>query len=187
MSEGSRWQAAPGPDGRTLLTVGKDDSASLWNTLTGQRIASLRTGAEGIASFGFSPDGRWLFADDWGGVIRVWSTTDGGLRCQTAPRPYRYQIGGPPGYHVFARTRHDQSTTDTRPRMEPLPVQFSGDRLLTLQVGQERGQNPIYYNFPPFRGPVELWDATTGQSIAQLRFRAGQTRFYSQTDVASAE
>jgi WD40 repeat protein len=139
-------EAALGPDCRTLLTVGRDGGACLWNALTGQRVASLRTGAEGVASFGFSPDGRRLFIDDWAGVIRVWSTTDGGLRCQTAPRPGCYQLGGPPGYRVFARTRHHHSISGDRHRLEPLPVQFSGDRILTFQVGQERGQNPTHYS-----------------------------------------
>jgi hypothetical protein len=159
------------PDCRALLTIGRDGSAYLWNTLTGRRVGSVRAGAEEIASFGFSPDGRWLFTDDWNGVVSVWNVADGSLRCRTAPRPDRYQIASHP---------RDFRDADPGAGRQLPTVQFAGDRLLTVRLGRARGEEQSVYE--PSRGPVELWDAATGRLIARLRAPAA-AEFRIKTDV----
>jgi WD40 repeat protein len=133
------------PDGRTLFTLGPDRTGRLWDALTGHLIGSLRDRNELIAQYGFSPDGRWFFADDQTGAIRVWSTRHGSLRCEIPPRQKPYPL------ELLWTT--------------PPNIQFSGDRLLILRVVGE----PVEDQYRAIlRGPVELWDAVSGRRIAEL-------------------
>ena len=66
------------PDGRTLVSSALDSRLFLWDTSTGNRIGELpqRNGTP-FASFGFSPDGRFIAAAEGGaGVVLVWHIAD---------------------------------------------------------------------------------------------------------------
>jgi WD40 repeat protein len=137
------------PDRRTLLTLGADYTARLWETSTGKRIAVLRQGSERVVNGGFSADGRTVFTDDQTSVARFWDVPGGTFRAATEPRPNRYTV--PEHWLQFDQTR----TVGSR---------IGADRLLTRRSttkgasGQER----------TWEGPVELWDTVSGRRVAQL-------------------
>jgi WD40 repeat protein len=62
------------PDGTMLATAGDDGTAQLWDTATGQLIASFPTGTGGLSGVAFRPDGKVLATADADGTVRLWTT-----------------------------------------------------------------------------------------------------------------
>lgn len=80
------------PDNQTLLTLGKDYTARLWDARTARSMAILRKGDERVVNCGFSPDGRTVFTDDQTSVARFWDVPSGRFRAATEARPNRYDV-----------------------------------------------------------------------------------------------
>jgi WD40 repeat protein len=144
------------PDNRTLLTLGKDYTARLWDTRTARPIAALRKGDERVVNCGFSPDGRTVFTDDQTSVARFWDVPTGRFRTAIEARQNRYAVPGGllfndpsrPFYHVAQIATH-----------------MGGDRLLTRGFVGKVGKNALSHEWV---GAVELWDSATGRLVARL-------------------
>ena len=78
------------PDARTLLTLGADSTARLWETRTVRPVAVLRRGNERVMACALSPDGKTVVTDSKDGTLRFWNVSDGTFRAETEPRPGRY-------------------------------------------------------------------------------------------------
>ncbi len=128
------------PDNQTLLTLGKDYTARLWDVRTARPIAVLRKGDERVVNCGFSPDGRTVFTDDLTSVARLWDAPSGRFRAATEARPNRYINTD----DVIFNTRRPLNAT-----------QVSDGRLLTK-------------SWTPNDAVVELWDTASGRLIARL-------------------
>ena len=50
------------PYGRTLTSLGDDNTINLWHLGTGQQLFTLATHADRLGGLEFSRDGRWLVA-----------------------------------------------------------------------------------------------------------------------------
>ena len=61
------------PDGSMLASASWDGTARLWNTASGQLIASLRAQLLGVNSVDFTQDGRRLAAGTGDGFIKLWN------------------------------------------------------------------------------------------------------------------
>jgi WD40 repeat protein len=48
------------PDGRLVLTAGRDGDARLWNSETGARRLPMRWHFGAVSDASFSPDGKWI-------------------------------------------------------------------------------------------------------------------------------
>lgn len=57
------------PCGRKLAVLGKE--VTLWDTLTGAKIAASSGHTSGVRALEFSPDGRWLMTGGWDEIV-VW-------------------------------------------------------------------------------------------------------------------
>ncbi len=65
------------PDGRSLLTLGSNKTAGLWNTATGQKIrefAGIQPGPQGAA---FLPDGRSILIAGLDGTVKLFDASTG--------------------------------------------------------------------------------------------------------------
>jgi len=61
------------PDGSMLASASWDGTARLWDTASGQLIASLRAQLLGVNSVDFTQDGRRLAAGTGDGFIKLWN------------------------------------------------------------------------------------------------------------------
>jgi WD40 repeat protein len=62
------------PNGRTLATVGEEESIRLWDVLTGTE-RTVGDGHKGrVYALGFSPDEKYLASGGLDGAIRLWNT-----------------------------------------------------------------------------------------------------------------
>jgi tRNA A-37 threonylcarbamoyl transferase component Bud32 len=170
------------PDHRTLLTLGNDFTARLWDTRMAKSVAVLRSGTERVDDCGYAPDGRTVFTHDITGVARFWDA-DGHLRTQTESRPngYRCTIST----HRFLTTSQvrqeladggmkvratgpvelwDTATGQVVARLD-MPdsaaekVEFLGDRWVTAVEA---------------RSTLLVYSGEDGQVIARLRHPAGE-------------
>jgi serine/threonine protein kinase len=148
------------PDKETLLTLGYDHTARLWETRTFRPIAVLRKENERVIACGFSPDGKTVFTDDQTSVARFWDLPTGRYRTATAARKNRYDVPDSWDFTDFPRN----------------VSQIGANRLLTRRrVGKNLDHKPLapgeQRSISPFlgwEGPVELWDTATGRFVARL-------------------
>ncbi len=152
------------PDKETLLTLGEDRTARLWNAWTGKPLAILREGNEQVVNTGFSPDGKTVFTDDQTSVARFWDVPTGRYRAATEMRKNCYELGENRllnnldyvlSYNSFRRTTS----------------QMGKSRLLTWRYVYKDTKNPNGYWLDgrlECRGPVDLWDTATGRLVARL-------------------
>jgi len=142
------------PDGLTLLTLGKDFTARLWDARTAQPIAILRRGNERVVNCGVSPDGRTAFTDDQTSIARFWDVPSGRFRAAIEIRPNRY-VGS------------ESAPAEVVNGSASYVVKLGDSRLLTKRcVNANRDENVIVdYKW---EGPVELWDATSGRLVTRL-------------------
>jgi tRNA A-37 threonylcarbamoyl transferase component Bud32 len=139
------------PNNETLLTLGKDGAARLWDARTARPIAVLRKSDERVVNCGFSPDGRTVFTDDETSVARFWDVPSGRFRTATAARQNRYEVSEI--WH-FGDTERDA-------------CQIRDSRLLTRRFFAKKLNDGLAHNLN-WEGPVELWDTATGRLVARL-------------------
>jgi serine/threonine protein kinase/WD40 repeat protein len=147
------------PDYQTLLTLGEDYTARLWETRTFRPIAILRQGNERIINCGFSPDGRTVFTDDQTSVARFWDAPMGRYRTAIQARKNRYEAPQNCPFSHFPRA----------------VSQIGASRLLTRKSVSKESEtwtdNSGLHTVSPFlgwEGPVELWDTETGRLVSRL-------------------
>src|SRR5262249_26404075 len=98
------------PDGRQLVSVSKDRTVRVWDTVSGSSVRTL-TGHPGeIEAVAFNPDGSLLATGDLGGSIRVWDARSGKQltevgRGKPPGQIWRLQFG-PGGEYLAAAGRH---------------------------------------------------------------------------------
>ncbi|HWB10568.1 MAG TPA: serine/threonine-protein kinase [Pirellulales bacterium] len=134
------------PDARTLLTLGADRTARLWDTPTARPVAILRRGDERVVNCAISPDSRTVATDSEDGVLRFWDLPNGTFRAQSEPRPDRYG-------KYWLSNKMDRLIGDLR---------LSASRVVTQRY---LGEEP---DFCWTDEPLELWDSATGKRIARL-------------------
>ena len=65
------------PDGKTILTVGRDDVGHLWEAATGKQLHELRGDTNIMWRAAFSPDGRYVFTASQDKSARMWDARTG--------------------------------------------------------------------------------------------------------------
>lgn len=88
MLPGQSWVARFSPDSRAVA-VGFDPGARVFDAATGAVRYDLEGFADrSVVQLEFSPDGRWIAAQDYGGNVGAWRASDGGehLRSRVVTR-----------------------------------------------------------------------------------------------------
>jgi hypothetical protein len=64
------------PDGTRALTGSQDNTAKLWDAMTGKEILSLPGHSQELTSVSFSPDGRNVLTSSRDGTAIIWLAAD---------------------------------------------------------------------------------------------------------------
>jgi tetratricopeptide (TPR) repeat protein len=152
------------PNGRWLATASDDDTARIWDTTTGQQLATL-THNNVVAGVAFSPDGHRLATASQDHTAQIWNTTTGQqLIIFTHDKPVRGVAFSPDGHQLA--TASDDKTA----------------RIWDTTSGQ---QLTIFTHDKPVRGvtfspdghqlatasddkTARIWDTTSGQQLAEV-------------------
>src|SRR5262249_13316349 len=70
--EGRVWQAVFSPDGTRVLTASEDNTARLWDTVSGQLLATLSGHTGPVRQAVFSPDGTRVLTASADTTARHW-------------------------------------------------------------------------------------------------------------------
>ncbi len=69
-------QIALSPDGRTLVSVGNDNKAIVWDLARRERRATLTTHTYHVSAVAFAPSGKWFATAGADEKVIVWDTTN---------------------------------------------------------------------------------------------------------------
>jgi WD40 repeat protein len=155
------------PDGRTLLTAGKQ-GLRLWDAVTGNEIRMLVAGQE-MTAVAFAPDGRTVISAQRSGEVRRWDATSGAQVGEfTAPPPRVASLVFSPDGRTLAGGSRDGAVQ--------LWDAGTGRALRTLT-----GAGPFRFKSPPTFSAdgrriaratetVNVWDTTTGEVVERRSF-----------------
>jgi WD40 repeat protein/tRNA A-37 threonylcarbamoyl transferase component Bud32 len=169
------------PDGRTLVTAGKDKTARFWDAATGAAVGEVIRHDGWVGALALSPDGRALLTGSDDTTARLWSVPDGAPL--TAPlrhtRPVK-AVGISPDGRLLLTTSEDATAQlwEARrglPAGEPLraPAPIKAAALSptgrALVTGDEGGGLRLWQVPAPLSGDVgrvRLWvEATAGTEL----------------------
>ena len=68
------------PDNASIVTASRDNTAAIWNSLTGQKIALLDGHSNWVSSASFSPDGKFVVTTSWDHKACLWNRKGDKLR-----------------------------------------------------------------------------------------------------------
>jgi WD40 repeat protein len=92
MQNGGIFALAFSPDGRSIAVAGAADEVPIYQTETGERVASCKGHKAGIYAVTFSPDGARLATGGFDGKVRLYETKSGNLVHEFVPVPVETQV-----------------------------------------------------------------------------------------------
>ncbi len=156
------------PDGRTLTTIGDDDTIREWQTDTGRELYRWEKDPDLVSNLARSPDGQILAAGDYEGVVYLWRADTGQevRRLQGHKRAVLHVVFAPDG-QMLASTGNDGTVR--------LWEVGTGKEIRRF-TGHERYANQATF-FPDARTiattaedhSVRLWRVTTGEELRRIK------------------
>jgi RNA polymerase sigma factor (sigma-70 family) len=165
------------PDGKTLLSSGKEPMVRLWNTATGKQLFTETDHEGAITAMSFTPDGRSLVSGAVDGTLRVWDIAAARLR---RPLPsHRWGVNvlavAPDGKTVLSGGAdgslrlHDLDTGEQRRRFvidKPLPELRQPEyHVVSLALASD-GRTAASWSATSMRERAlfHVWDLATGEA-----------------------
>lgn len=165
------WDLEFSPDGSRLVTASGDQTAKVWDAMTGDRL-SLLNHEDAIYSASFSPDGAQVATSGQAGVLRIWDAETGDLMKEIGDSGEALAGNkfSPDGTLVAAGTIGGAAMVwDVR----------TGDEFLTLE-GHDLAVNSVSFSPDGQRlatasqdGTGKVWDLRTGDELLTLEGQNG--------------
>jgi WD40 repeat protein len=165
------------PDGRSLLTTGKDGSAHLWETDTGREVCPALAHDGEIWHASFSPDGRQVVTASKDRQARVWDAGTGERRLVLDhPDSVNHAAFTPDGRYVLTITLRAEARVWDAATGKPVTAPLSERDQLTPGGFSPEGSRPRAVTIGRDSVPL-VWDLATGRAITPPSvFRGGVTR-----------
>jgi WD40 repeat protein len=157
---------ASSPDGRTVVTVGRDNTARLWDTSTGRPIGAPLAHRAFVSGVAFSPDSKTILTGSADGTARIWDVKTG----RPIGGPFVHQRGSlnarlsPDGKKIVTqvgltlRLWHAESSL---PVSQPLELSSFGSRESAAFSPDSKTLAAVD------RDKVRLWDSGTGLPVGR--------------------
>jgi WD40 repeat protein/transcriptional regulator with XRE-family HTH domain len=153
------------PDGKLILTSGRDGTAALWDSVNGKALQSFVGHTGSIVNAAFSPDGNYIFTASGDGTARLWNEQTGQeLRRFISPAYVSSATVSPDGKYLLTGSNEGLArlwSVKARPELPSFAtnlgfgaVAFSPDAKFIL-TGD-------------FNGVASLWDFESGQKVREF-------------------
>jgi RNA polymerase sigma factor (sigma-70 family) len=151
------------PDGKRLASPNGDNTANVWDALTGQELLSLKGHTGRVLSVAYSPDGKRLASAASDKIVKVWDAQTGKeLRTLKGDSGEVYSlVYSPDGKHL-ASTSEDKTVTvwDAQTGQPLLILEGAGECVAYSPDGKRLASGSAGYSWGV---EVKVWDAQTGQ------------------------
>lgn len=167
--EATMPQIAYSADGTRLAAASYDGTAWVWDTDTGEAVATMRGHTDSLTTVSFSPDGATVLTSSYDGTARLWDTKSG----EELSVLFTHEGGGEmaaafrPDGEVFAVTTHHGEIYEV--------AVDSGEIVTTLSENGDSVRSVAYSPDGSMlvavrRGLVELWDVESVALIGAATF-----------------
>jgi len=158
------------PDGQTMLSVGVDGSACLWDAINRRCLVELGGKGDNAWDVGFAADSRHFLTTHRDGTVRIWK------RDTWHPRqsfPARVELTGDSGRVVLGTTQRTVggiTETDTVALWDA----ETGKMRSTLKANpgdvprMALDRSVSFVAIAPEKGPAEVWNLQTGRRLLQV-------------------
>ena len=98
------------PDGKLLAAGCYDQTVTLWNMSTGQKVRTMNGNANYVHAVAFSPNGRWLISATHDNAVQIWEVSTGKLvRTLAAHKGAVFSVAFSPNGRYFASAGEDNT------------------------------------------------------------------------------
>lgn len=172
------------PDGRRIVSGGRDATIKVWDIDTGRLQRTITTNwVNGVETIAFMPDGRRVIAngDSWG-VIKIWDV-DSGRLIRTLDTSSDYVVTraalSPTGTRVAVGGLIDLAGHERVPTIYIWDVDTGG--LVRKLMGHSKSVTSVAFSSDGLRiasasadKTVKIWDAASGRLLRTLSGHSGE-------------
>jgi WD40 repeat protein len=158
------YSVAYSPDGKHIVSGGRDETIRIWNATTGAQEGLPFTGhTDPVYSVAYSPDGKHIVSGGFDNTIRIWNVATGvqeGLPLTGHTDPVLSVAYSPDGKHIVSGS-YDRTVriwNATAGVQEGLPLTGHTDAVRSVAYSPD-GKNIVSGSRDR---TVRIWNATTG-------------------------
>jgi WD40 repeat protein/serine/threonine protein kinase/tetratricopeptide (TPR) repeat protein len=163
------------PDGKLMLTGGRNKNAWLWDATSGKPIGQPLVNEGYVTAVAFSPDGKLALTGNWGHTVRLWEVSTG----KAVGQPFRHPTGvqaaafSPDGKTILTSCLDNKARLWETATGKMIGEPMANDNLVLTdsalhQVAFSPDGKTILTGCPG--RVVRLWDAATAKPIGQPLF-----------------
>ncbi|WP_371174586.1 NACHT domain-containing protein [Buchananella felis] len=155
------------PDGTTILTTSRDNTARIWDTTTGKQLHTLTGHTSEVTSGTYSPDGTTILTSSYDNTARIWDATTGQAL---------HTLTGHTGWVISGTFSPDGTTilTTSRDNTARIWDTTTGKQLHTLTghtnmvISGSYSPDGTTILTTGYDNTTRIWDTTTGQALHTL-------------------
>ena len=159
------------PDGKKIVTASPDNTAKIWDAVTGNILADLRghTGPLGAAQF--SPDGKKIVTASFDHTAKIWDAGTGKLLIDLqGHKDTVYSAQFSPDGKKIVTASYDHTAKIWDAGTGELLASLTGHRATVLSaLFSPDGNNIVTASFD---SSAKIWDAGTGKFLTTLKNKA---------------